>query len=193
MDSELEGKYNQFMEELASNNVLIVKSINDNNLMICEQITNLMSFVDIKMNSTSEIISKQEDIRKTLTEDLKTHQFDATNYNKVSVLKNQDKQIHELTIKVNELESKNKLLQDKLDSFEQSKTPIKGKGKEKSSRKSKDVVPKSRGKNKVVEPEPEPEPYNVVDAVVETENVETVVDNVVEPEPEPDNVVETVV
>ena len=156
MDS-IENKYNAIMEELSINNSNIISTITENHLSFQQKLTDLMSYVDKTVSDTKRLVSEQEDRINELSQKLDTNKFEESNYNKVSVLKNQDKQIRELNIKVEELESKNKHLQNKVDELDN------GKGKKTRSKTTASGTTKRGRKprskaNSVAEPEPEPEP-----------------------------------
>ena len=96
----IEEKYNAIMDEISSNNSKIISNITENNLTFQEKLSELMSYVDNTLSDTKRLVSEQDEKIKDLSTKLDTNKFEESNFNKVSVLKNQDKQIRELNIKV---------------------------------------------------------------------------------------------
>jgi len=177
----IEEKYNAIMDEIASNNSKIISNITENHLTFQEKLSELMSYVDNTLSDTKRLVSEQDEKIKDLSTKLDTNKFEESNFNKVSVLKNQDKQIRELNIKVEELESKNRFLQNKIDEMDKlnnksdktKSTKRKGRAKKP---KSEPSTPEPEPETKS-EPEPEPEPEQETKSEPEPETKS-------EPEPE---------
>ena len=102
--------FNPIFEKVEQNHNSTVKHLNDFNLLVTEQLVNIMSFIDSKVKELNQITNKQKDEISELQDELKNKQFESNNFMNVSVIKNQDKQIQELKLKLSELESKNKYL-----------------------------------------------------------------------------------
>jgi hypothetical protein len=83
----------------------ITDELRDSVSMFTERINNKLKHIESKF-------SVQQEELENLKKELKSKQFDESNFNNVSMLKNQSKQIVEKELRIKELESRNKYLED---------------------------------------------------------------------------------
>ena len=83
----------------------ITDELRDSVSMFTERINNKLKHIEGKF-------SVQQEELENLKKELKSKQFDESNFNNVSMIKNQSKQIAEKELRIKELESRNKYLED---------------------------------------------------------------------------------
>ena len=91
-----------------------LKTIQDNINSVLEKHCSEVENYKKELSSKNNIISK-------LKKDLKDNKFENDNYNKVSIIKNLNQQVHEKNLRIEELKSKNSFLTKKLKSNKKNK------------------------------------------------------------------------
>jgi hypothetical protein len=108
------ASFNELLTEVISNfkesNKSIVNQINNNQTIFIEKIMELSNTFQSQNKELSHKISLQDNLISDLEDKLKNNTFDESNFNNVSIIKNQSKQIKELQLRVKEYESKNSFL-----------------------------------------------------------------------------------